>query len=326
MQSLPEDCEAVMTWLWIAAMVVIDGAAGLSGAVIPERWLERYRAPLLGFATGALLASGLGEVLPEAVERGGPWILCWAAGAVAVLAAAERFVSRRRGPVAPAALLASDALHNIGDGMAIAAAFLVSIHLGIVTSFAVIVHEVPEEVADYALLRTSGVGKRGSLLALAAVQLTAGIGAAGTVLAASSISHGAAVILALAGGTFVYIAAIDLVPELIRSRLDRRSSHRSRRDRGTRRALVGTAIAALRTYRPAIDPVMPYAKNSDLPPPLRKALPSHAQDIYRAAFNDAYAHYGSDREPIAHRVAWAAVKRRYVHITGGVWVPRSKRA
>lgn len=71
---------------------------------------------------------------------------------------------------------------------------------------------------------------------------------------------------------------------------------------------------------------MPYAKNSDLPTPLRKVLPSHAQDIYRAAFNDAYEHYGADREPIAHRVAWAAVKRRYVHVTGGVWVPRSKHA
>jgi cation transport regulator len=71
---------------------------------------------------------------------------------------------------------------------------------------------------------------------------------------------------------------------------------------------------------------MPYPKNSDLPPPVRRVLPSHAQDIYRSAFNDAYDHYGAAREEVAHRIAWAAVKRDYVHLSGAVWVPRSKHA
>lgn len=59
---------------------------------------------------------------------------------------------------------------------------------------------------------------------------------------------------------------------------------------------------------------MPYARNADLPEPIRASLPRHAQDIYRAAFNNAFASYaeGSRQEEIAHRVAWAAVKRRYV--------------
>ncbi len=71
---------------------------------------------------------------------------------------------------------------------------------------------------------------------------------------------------------------------------------------------------------------MPYAKTTDLPAPVRKVLPRHAQEIYRAAFNDAYEHYGAAREATAHRIAWAAVKRRYAHVASGVWVPRSKRA
>jgi cation transport regulator len=62
----------------------------------------------------------------------------------------------------------------------------------------------------------------------------------------------------------------------------------------------------------------------DLPTPVRKILPRQAQYIYLEAFNTAYERYGAAREPIAHRIAWAAVKRRYIHITGGVWVPRSK--
>lgn len=67
---------------------------------------------------------------------------------------------------------------------------------------------------------------------------------------------------------------------------------------------------------------MPYATNGDLPARVHKVLPEHAQDIYRAAFNDAYAHYGAAREAVAHRIAWAAVKRRYVQRAAGFWVAR----
>ena len=68
---------------------------------------------------------------------------------------------------------------------------------------------------------------------------------------------------------------------------------------------------------------MPYVRNLDLPPAIRNHLPEHAQDIYREAFNHAFdAHIGDPRqEEAAHRIAWAAVKRRYLK-EGGVWVPR----
>jgi cation transport regulator len=68
---------------------------------------------------------------------------------------------------------------------------------------------------------------------------------------------------------------------------------------------------------------MPYRSNLDLPPSVRNHLPEHAQDIYRAAFNHAFAaHAGeADQEERAHRIAWAAVKRVYVK-EGDEWVPR----
>lgn len=66
---------------------------------------------------------------------------------------------------------------------------------------------------------------------------------------------------------------------------------------------------------------MPYASNDDLPPPVRHVLPPHAQDIYRAAFNNAYDRYGGDGERRAHRIAWAAVKRRYEKLGAG-WIER----
>ena len=73
-------------------------------------------------------------------------------------------------------------------------------------------------------------------------------------------------------------------------------------------------------------PFMPYSTNTELPPPVRAHLPLRAQDIYRAAFNSAYERYGPAGEATAHRIAWAAVKRRYMQRAPGVWVRRPPHA
>ena len=61
---------------------------------------------------------------------------------------------------------------------------------------------------------------------------------------------------------------------------------------------------------------MPYRTNDDLPEPVRRRLPPHGQDIYREAFNNAFAARVGDpcQEQAAHRIAWAAVKRVYVKV------------
>ena len=64
---------------------------------------------------------------------------------------------------------------------------------------------------------------------------------------------------------------------------------------------------------------MPYATIDDLPPAVRH-LPTHAQEIFRAAFNAAWDSYGGD-EATAFRVAWAAVKQRY-RKRGNVWIEK----
>ncbi len=69
---------------------------------------------------------------------------------------------------------------------------------------------------------------------------------------------------------------------------------------------------------------MPYETNSDLPERVRHSLPAHAQAIYREAFNHAWQTYRGDprHEEIAHRVAWAAVKKLYVKADGH-WMPKT---
>jgi len=72
---------------------------------------------------------------------------------------------------------------------------------------------------------------------------------------------------------------------------------------------------------------MPYNKTSELPDSVKNALPSHAQDIYKEAFNNAYDEYedpderrdDASREEVAHRVAWSAVKNKYEKGDDGKW-------
>lgn len=70
---------------------------------------------------------------------------------------------------------------------------------------------------------------------------------------------------------------------------------------------------------------MPYASNDELPPSVRDHLPSHAQDIFRAAFDAAFAAHAGDprQEEAAFRIAWAAVKKQYRKV-GSEWVAKEE--
>ena len=72
---------------------------------------------------------------------------------------------------------------------------------------------------------------------------------------------------------------------------------------------------------------MPYSSKNELPESVKNVLPSHAQDIYKEAFNNAYDEYkdpedrrgNEDGEEVAHKVAWSAVKRKYEKAEDGKW-------
>lgn len=207
-------------WLLIVLTIVLDGLAGLTGGLLSDRWLKRHQAALIGFAAGAILSAVFLDVLPETIDELGAYALKWAFGGFVTLAFVEWLVGHHHhagqlvSATLPPSLLISDALHNIADGAAVAAGFLISIHVGAVVAIAVIAHEVPQEVGDYALLRVAGWRRTESLFALAAVQFTAFLGAFAVLGASERIQNLTAIILSIAAGTFLYIGATDLLPEL----------------------------------------------------------------------------------------------------------------
>ena len=134
-------------------------------------------------------------------------------------------------------ILIGDGFHNFVDGILIAAAFMVDVQLGIATTTAVIIHEIPQEIGDFMVLLNSGYGRRRALLWNLISSLASVVGGiAGYLLldlAEAAIPH----VLALAAASFIYVAMADLIPGLQR-RWDARAAF-------SQIALIGAGITLI---------------------------------------------------------------------------------
>ncbi|HID48598.1 MAG TPA: ZIP family metal transporter, partial [Chromatiales bacterium] len=128
-------------------------------------------------------------------------------------------VTEAHGQAAGTLVLIGDGIHNLVDGVLIAAAFLTDIHLGIVTSLAVAAHEIPQEVGDFAILLHSGFSRGKAMLFNILSSLATLVGALGAYWSLANLQHMLPYILAIAASSFIYIAVADLIPGL-HKRLD----------------------------------------------------------------------------------------------------------
>jgi zinc and cadmium transporter len=215
------------TWLWTLGSVALVSAASLAGAatlVLRPGRLERWQLALISFAAGALLGDAFIHLLPEISESDTGFDLtasfCLLGGVIAFFVL-EKVLHWHHAHyphdevVHPVAVtnLVGDALHNFVDGSIIAGSFLVSTELGIATSIAVVLHEIPQELGDFAILVRAGLKPRRALSLNALSALAAVIGGVGTLLAAS-VGDLERFLVPATAGAFVYIASTDLLPEL----------------------------------------------------------------------------------------------------------------
>jgi zinc and cadmium transporter len=182
---------------------------------------------MVGFAVGALLAAALLDLLPEAFRRsndvGGLFatVLC---GIVAFFVLEKLALWRHthaHGPSlgngrsrAALLILVGDGVHNFVDGILIAAAFLTDTGLGIVTTLAVIAHEIPQEVGDFMVLLHGGYGRTRALVLNLLASLTAVVGGVAGYLLLEASTALLPYVLALAAASFIYVAVADLIPDL----------------------------------------------------------------------------------------------------------------
>ena len=207
------------------AAALAESAVSFSGAffVLMRESVAKFLAHrVLGFAIGALIGVTLFELIPEAEEGIGlDRTFQLAAAGILLSFAAEKLLrwyhhhEGHDGEVRPftALILAGDAIHNFIDGVAIAVSFLVSVPLGAATTLAVLLHEVPQEVADFGVLIRGGYSRRRALWYNFLISLTTLAGALVGYAAGQSVGWALPYVLAVIAGNFLYIAMSDLIPE-----------------------------------------------------------------------------------------------------------------
>jgi zinc and cadmium transporter len=180
----------------------------------------------LSFAAGVLLATTFLELLPEAItlERAEGNIFLATLGAMIGFFLLERLLhgfhvhdderhDQHRG-VPPHLILVGDGLHNFIDGVAIAASFAASPALGVITTLAVAVHEVPQELADFGILVAGGMSPKRALVLNFVSGLAAVLGAVVFFAAGGVVEPYLAWFMAATAGMFIYVASSDLIPQL----------------------------------------------------------------------------------------------------------------
>lgn len=189
-----------------------------------DRVLNKILLYLVSFSTGALLGNVFVHMLPEIVEhseveKGLTIVLI----GIVLSFILEKGIHWRHchsmeckthiHPVGKLMLI-GDTVHNVLDGILIATSYLVSIPLGIATTMAVLLHEIPQEIGDFAVLLHSGFTRKKALLFNLFSALTALMGAVLVISLSGRVSGLEEILLPIAAGNFLYIAGSDLIPEL----------------------------------------------------------------------------------------------------------------
>jgi len=198
--------------VWIATLFVFWN----------RNWLDKIVVFLVSLSAGSLLGGAFLHLLPEAAEVIEPsllfgiFLISFVGFFVIEKVIHWRHCHTTDCPTHPFGYmnLVGDSVHNFIDGLVIAGAFMVDIKLGIATTIAVALHEIPQEIGDYGVLIYAGFKHKTALILNYLVALTVVIGGIVGYLAFQHIENILPYLLPIAAGGFVYISASDLVPEM----------------------------------------------------------------------------------------------------------------
>ena len=191
-------------------------------AIFKEDKVHKVAHFVVSFAIGALLSAALLELIPEAAKmRDLESILPWVLGGIVTFFILEKFLfwyhcHDRVCPVHTYTylILWGDFLHNFVDGIILALAFLADMRLGVITTIAIVFHEIPQEISDFGILIHGGFSRKKALMYNFLSATSVIIGAMLTYAFGSALDFILPFGLALIAGNFIYLAASDLMPEL----------------------------------------------------------------------------------------------------------------
>lgn len=229
-----------MTTIYLYTLISVVAVSlisliGVFTLSLKEESLRKYIFVFISIAVGALLGDAFIHLIPEALENAtNPTLvsILIIAGIVLFFILEKLLHWHHHGekeedldihPVGKLVLL-SDGFHNFLDGIIIAASFMVSVPVGIATSLAVILHEIPQEIGDFAILLHSGYTRKRALWLNFLSAFMAILGAVIFFMLGEFAETISSYFVPIAAGGFIYIAMSDLIPELHKARQNNNSS------------------------------------------------------------------------------------------------------
>jgi zinc and cadmium transporter len=212
------------TFLWIFIGGLLMSAVALVGSVsffLSPATLDRLILPLVSLAAGTLLGGAFFHMIPAVIDRvgavnGAVYLL----SGFSVFLGMEQFLHWHHSHHVPEnnhkpmtyLILIGDGLHNFLGGLAIASTFIINPTAGIIAWFAAVAHEVPQELGDFGILIHGGWSRRQALIWNFISALTFPVGALCSFALSRQLQLDGLVLFG--AGSFIYIAASDLVPEI----------------------------------------------------------------------------------------------------------------
>ena len=215
-----------MNFLWalIASITVsIISLIGIFSLLLSERLLKQVLILLVGFGAGGLIGGAFLHLLPEAIEHTAdptkPFV--YVILGFIFFFILEKYLYWRHCHKDNCEIhtfvylnLIGDGIHNFIDGLIIGTSFMTDIHVGLASTFAIVLHEIPQELGDFGVLVYGGFSRTKALLCNLLSASTAIIGTIAGYYFCSHVEGFSLVLLSFAAGGFIYIASCDLIPEL----------------------------------------------------------------------------------------------------------------
>lgn len=215
-------------WAYSIISVVLVSAISLVGILsLSSRGdgLKKIALMLVSFAVGGLFGDAFIHLLPESFEQLGASLTTplYVMLGLLLFFVLEKFLRWRHCHISASEEhlhpvvtmnLVGDAVHNLVDGMIIGATYIVSIPIGITTTLAIVMHEIPQEMGDFGILIHGGLSIKKALIFNYLSALTAILGTILSLVIGPHIQDYSVSLLPITAGGFIYIAGSDLIPEL----------------------------------------------------------------------------------------------------------------
>ncbi len=216
---------------WIVAASFAGGVASVCAAALALFLRAAWISTLVSFAIGALLGAAFLEVIPHAFENGEPHTVAMSIlGGILIFFLLEKLLLWRHShdehEVASdhghdhgrsgTLIVVGDTIHNFLDGILIAAAFLQSTQLGIITALAIVAHEIPQEVGDFVILLNSGYSKTRAFVLNILSSCATLVGGVLGYYSLQVIAGWTPILLGIVAASMIYVAVADLIPGLHR--------------------------------------------------------------------------------------------------------------